>query len=405
MDNIIRFSKKIITHLEKVNFEFPMVISRSENKLNNHQYHADNQIVELRYSYSKRCFCKSDRNISSNANFFTYLLNSILDSIKRNNIYVRVKQEKFNVDKINFGANQIQLIDYENHIIMHVLIPGVDNEWFLKDIETRKKINSRFLNLKCPQVYESNRNIPYFITIYINGVHPTELTDNLYDEITSELFKFYSEQNELIKKDIKSEIELVIKKINEQIAKYDKRLTENFRYTFSNLITRIENSDYCIESQDHVIYVDIVHGDMNYLENIIRSADDRTLYFLDWELSRSANILYDFFYFLIYEIAVTKKFHGSHLAKVFGCKKKKKLLQEKIKKYLDISIKESQFVEYFNLTILDMLLHKILIIKKKRAASFFTASMIKNRFKNFEVFFYIANQFLELIERDHDIVY
>ncbi len=372
-----------------------MAISRSKENLNSHLYEGYNQIVELKYSKSKNYFFNSIKNSLNNGNDILYRLKQKLYSIKTKIIFARVKSKLFNINIMKLGANQIQLVDLENHRIMHLLIPGTDKEWLLKDIKIRKQINEGKYNIKTPIVYDFNTKVPYFITDYIEGVHPTNLTNQLYEEITLQLFRFYSEQNELIKKDLKLEFEQKIEKINKIIGQFDKRLTANFQYKFTKFIKRIRSSDYYVSKQQ-LLYVKIVHGDLNYCENIIRSSDG-VLYYLDWELSRPANILYDFFYMLIYEISSSNNFTKSNLGKLFVCKKRKTMLQEKILNSLGININENQFIQYLMLTVLDMLLYKILIIKKKRLSTLVTPSMIKKRFTSFEKNFEIANNVFELV--------
>ena len=293
---------------------------------------------------------------------------------------MRFKKKSFNIDVLTIGANQIHIIDKENRKIAHFLIPDANSDWFFNDIETQKIIKN--YTIKIPALININESVPYFITDYIEGKSFSELSFSTLNEINIELFQFYSEQNTLIKKNIKSEFELKINLLFKNIDKYDTKGAASFKKSLLILIDKINIEDICLRN-NYIFYLNIVHGDMNYRENIVKSSD-KNLYFIDWEMSRSANLLYDYFYMLMHDVSNNESINNSLLLRSINNTSQNLLLSDLINKFFDINFNIDQLRDYFSLSLLDMMLYKVLIIGEKRISKLFLGE-IDQRFNSLNV--------------------
>lgn len=295
-------------------------------------------------------------------------------------IYVQFDRKDFAIKYMLLGQNQIQLINKDETQIAHLLIPGADKEWFVNDINIRYHILENKYSIQVPKVISYDDIGKYYISEYIKGSAINNMNDIYYNKIVAELFKFYNEQNSFIVARLNEKTKTLINLIDESICDYQYHIANNLKNKLAIIYDR------CRAMNDHEIYyVNIVHGDINYRENII-VAKDGSLCFIDWELSRSSNILYDYYYMLVYEMMQNTDIHSSRLYKLLFEKSSMSDLEEMIKSHLDIEIPIEQIRDYYYVSILDIILYKILIIKKKRLKDAISSNDIADRFVAIESF-------------------
>jgi hypothetical protein len=310
-------------------------------------------------------------------------------------LFIRFKKKSFNIDLLKIGANQIHLIDIRNRKIAHFLIPNANSEWFINDIDTQKMINN--YSIKNPTLINIDKSVPYFITDYIEGTFFSELSFSIFNEINVHLFQFYSEQNALIKKNVRSEFELKINLLFNKVDEYNSKGGVSFKKSLLILVDKINIENICLRN-DYIYYLNITHGDINYRENIIKSSE-KNLYFIDWEMSRSANLLYDYFYMLMYDLSNNDNLSNSLLLKSFKNIKQNLFLSNLLNKSFGINININQLRDYFCLSVLDMMLYKVLIIEKKRIPNLFK-NEVDQRFKNLNIFLVKLKKALEIWDKD-----
>jgi len=372
---------------------YPLVLSRKKSDIEDSKFDAYGQIAHLKYNKSKDSFINQLNETSSNK-YIKSLGEYFLKGVQHD-LFMRFKEKSFNIDLLIIGANKIHLINIENRKIAHFLIPDANSDWFFNDIETQKIINN--YSIKTPTLIKINESAPYYITDYIEGNNYLELSFSVLNEIIEELFQFYSEQNTLIKKDIKSEFELKINLLFKNIDKYDTKAAASFKKSLLILIDKINIEDICLRN-DYIFYLNIVHGDMNYQENIIKSSE-KNIYFIDWEMSRSANLLYDYFYMLMHDLGNNDNVTSSLLLRSLNNKKQNQYLSDLFNRYFNINFNIDQFRDYFVLSLLDMMLYKVLIIEKKRIQKFLLGE-VEQRFNSLNILSVKLKKTLEIWDKD-----
>lgn len=357
---------------------YPLVFSRTKSDIDDSKYDDYGHTVHLKYNKRKDSFFNR-LNETSSYKLIKPLKQYFLKGVPQD-LFMRFKKKSFNIDVLTIGANQIHIIDKENRKIAHFLIPDANSDWFFNDIETQKIIKN--YTIKIPALININESVPYFITDYIEGESFSELSFRTFNEINIELFQFYSEQRTLIKKNIKSEFELKINLLFKNIDKYDTKGAASFKKSLLILIDKINIEDICLRN-NYIFYLNIVHGDMNYRENIVKSSD-KSLYFIDWEMSRSANLLYDYFYMLMHDVSNNESINNSLLLRSINNSSQNLFLSDLINKSFDINFNVDQLRDYFSLSLLDMMLYKILIIEEKRISKLFLGE-IDQRFNSLNI--------------------
>ena len=371
---------------------YPIVLSRTKSDIEDSKYDAYGHIAHLKYNKSKDSFFNQLNETSSNK-FIKPLRQYFIKGVPQD-LFMRFKNKSFNIDLLTIGANQIHIIDIENRKIAHFLIPDANSDWFFNDIKTQKKIIN--YSIKTPTLININESVPYFITDYIEGKSFSELSFSILNEINIELFQFYSEQNTLIKKNIKSEFELKINLLFKKIDKYDTKAAASFKKSLLILIDKINIENICLRN-NYIFYLNIVHGDMNYRENIVKSSD-KSLYFIDWEMSRSANLLYDYFYMLMHDLSKNESITNSLLLRSLNNRSQNLFLSDLVNKSFDINFNIDQLRDYFSLSLLDMMLYKVLIIEKKRIPKFLL-NEVDQRFNSLNIFSVKLNRVLEIWDK------
>jgi len=127
-----------------------------------------------------------------------------------------------------------------------------------------------------------------------------------------------------------------------------------------------------------VAYVSCVHGDINVRENVIRTADG-SLWFLDWELARAGNVLYDFFYMLFHESLRYGDPCNSPMVQFFLDRSRQEEILELLQRDLGVKPHTHELLAYLLITIVDMLNTKVLILKKKRVPALLTDRIVAAR--------------------------
>jgi thiamine kinase-like enzyme len=349
-----------INYLIDYDNEYPLRFAKNKNDLDENLNNYC-QPVRLYYDPQKDIFKKyNSKNINNNfvKSLFTRFYNKNI-----NELYVQINFYFDNIDLLKIGANQIHIVDLKENKIAHLLIPNSDSEWFINEIDTQLNIQKEKFTINTPLIQNCDKSVPYFITDYIKGNSLVKLTATNHDEIVRKLFKFYSEQESIIIKNNKEEFDRIVLRLKENMELISSNNTQVFNTKIKELIDKIQINGIS-KSNRNLFFSEIVHGDLNYKENIIKTIDGK-LFFIDWEMSRSANILYDYFYMLLYELSQQKNIENSILFNYFSCSQMK-LLSQEVNKQLDLQLDPNAILNYFCLAILDMFLYKILIIKKKR---------------------------------------
>lgn len=349
-----------INYLIDYDNEYPLRFAKNKNDLDENLNNYC-QPVRLYYDPKKDIFKKYNSKYINN-NFVKSLFTRFYNK-NINELYVQINFYFDNIDLLKIGANQIHIVDLKENKIAHLLIPNSDSEWFINEIDTQLNIQKEKFTINTPLIQNCDKTVPYFITDYIKGNSLVKLTATNHDEIVRKLFKFYSEQESIIIKNNKEEFDRIVLRLKENMELISSNNTQVFNAKIKELIDKIQINGIS-KSNRKLFFSEIVHGDLNYKENIIKSIDGK-LFFIDWEMSRSANILYDYFYMLLYELSQQKYIENSILFNYFSCSQMKSLSQE-VNKQLDLQLKPNAILNYFCLAILDMFLYKILIIKKKR---------------------------------------
>lgn len=367
------YNKSIINYLIDLKEEYPLLFSKNKSNLNNNY----NSPLQFSYDSKENIFINRESNKLNESNTIKSLVGRYYNKME---LFVQTKGILKSIDILKVGANQIHLIDLKENKIAHLLIPKSDTEWFLNDIDIQLKIQKEKFRINTPLIQYIEKTVPYFVADFIKGDSYSELTITNQDEIVLELFKFYSDQKELLKKNCKDEFDKIVRVINESLKSIHSINTVLFEKKLKELIERIDISKIGARNED-LFYLRMVHGDLNYKENVIKTPDGR-IYFFDWEMSRPANILYDYFYMLLYELNQIGTIENTLLFNFFNSAQLKSLSQ-KVNEYFDIKIQPNQILDYFFLSVLDMILYKILIVKKKRIPSLYKPEL-KKRFYSLE---------------------
>jgi thiamine kinase-like enzyme len=393
----LSYKNSIINYLKNYDKEYPLrfLINKDDLSIVLNNNYCDP--IRLCYDPIENIYRNTKSNNLNKITTFQALVSRCFTKDLKE-LYVQTIECLKNIDFLKIGANQIHLINLKENIITHLLIPKSDSEWFLNDLDIQTKIQKGKFRINTPLIYNSEKTVPYFSTDFIKGNSYSELSIKNRDEIVRELFKFYSDQNEFLNKICKDEFIRIINEINKNMNSIDSTYTNSFEKKFNTLI-KIIDINKINERNEYLFYLKIVHGDLNYKENVIKTQEG-ILYFIDWEMSRSANILYDYFYMLLYELNQFKNIENSALFNYFNNIQIKSLSQ-KVNKYLGVKIQPSNILDYFCLSILDMILYKILILKKKRIQPLYKLEL-KRRFDSLEKYLDKINIVLDKAINNYD---
>ncbi len=376
--------------------EYPIIISlETDNRIKNRKNNYGN-FVHLLYDPKNDWY--QAKNLNTNKN---KLFRLIIDPFKREfqkGLIIQSKIDNLNIDIFQLGQNQVHIIDLNEKNIVHILLPDVDKEWFLNDIYIQKIIQNGNYSIKTPTISFVDSKTPFFITDYITGNGYDELTIKHQNEITVELFKYYVTQKDFVIKSLEKEYKKIEKNIHEYLKKLEPANTKILQAKIKSLYNIINNKANINDNKD-IYYVNIAHGDLNYKENVIKNHNGE-IYFIDWEMSRSANILYDYFYMMLFELNQVEEIEEAMLFNFFQSSDLDSLV-EKIENVLFIAIKKQNVIDYFYLSIFDMVLYKLLIFDKKRIKPI-NISDVKNRINSLEKYLSKIIRALEKVIIDNE---
>jgi len=299
---------------------------------------------------------------------------------KKCKLFVNVNLPDFRLGRLSFQSTQAQLINNDRTQILHILMPGADKEWFVNDIHTRKKINDNVKSLKVPKLIASNVELSFFISGYIDSKplgHHKKLGEFVYFEITNTLVNYYQETSGIQYISFKLVFHELVEQLYLNLCSYDRSIAENIKRRILNFTEYFRNMDQPLNLCE-IAYTENVHGDINLRENILR-ASDGLIYFIDWELSRQANVLYDVLYMLFQDSLEYRDVNNSPLALFFQDSLRQANLLQPFRAKLGLKLKYNELLLYLLITIVDMLNTKVLILKKKRIPALLTEDMVVTR--------------------------
>jgi len=376
-------NRRILNYLNQWDLSHPIRIFNTKPRPQS-IYSGETSLTEMIFSRRENCYVNIDElNKSLLSSKIKYRvinwISRFFISQKRYKIFVYVDLPEFQVGFLRFQSTQIQLISSDRSQILHVLIPGCDKEWFVNDIRIRRKINDSVKSLIVPKLITYNLESSYFVSEYIDSKplgHRNIAEESDYVLINNALVQYYQETSVIQTFACKPVFLELVEQLYSNLCLYDRNFAEDIKKRIIEFAGS-NNLDQSIEMCEFA-YTESVHGDINLRENIIQSSDG-TIYFIDWELSRQSNVLYDLLYMLIQDSLKHEDVNSSPIAQFFQDNSMQDDLLKPFRENLGTELDKNELILYFLITIVDMLNTKVLILKKKRIPSFLSENMIKAR--------------------------
>jgi hypothetical protein len=371
--DLIKHQNQIIDYVNKSELSFPIRLHPPYKP----KFQNDISTMVFSWESSSYLLTKND-DLSKFKNWFI-LQFKWLQFLR---LKIEVSLPEFKPFEMKFQANQIQVVNTDRTEILHILLPGADSNWFLTDIKTRKKINSEIRSLISPQVIFSDASPPYFISEYIDipkDILKQQVITPDYLIFLKPLAGYYQEIGSLEVVEFKSNYFCLLEQLHQCLAKYNPQFAQELKEKLINLFDSISFSI----AEKTISLAQNIHGDLNWRENILQS-ENGDIYFIDWELSRRGNVLYDLFYMLLHDSDTKMAILASPLAHFFTNREFQKTLLEPFEDKLNLYLSYPDLILYFLTTLVDMLKTKTLIMSKKRIPELLDETQIQSRLTSLE---------------------
>jgi len=347
----------------------------------------ERNLTKMTFSRKEGCYLREveeERLINSISKKYLFRIFCYLKPLKYYEIFLQLNTPDFDAGALKLLSTQVQIISQDKSKILHVLIPGAVDEWFVNDICTRRAINDGIKSLITPKLIASSLRPAYFISEYIDSkpvAQNAQDGESNYFDILVALTGFYQEMGGIQQVSFDVTYSNLVDLLYANLKNYDLDFAIKTKTKFIRFKEDLRN--FCLPLQDiSITYTDRIHGDVNLRENIIRR-DDGSLIFIDWELSREGNLLYDLYYMLLHDSFKYNDILDCVIVQFLLNKQRQDELLKPFSEKLNLQLHYHELIAYLLLTIVDMLNTKVLILTKKRIPDLLNHEMIHARLNSF----------------------